>query len=150
MYCVSHLLVISSFYIAVFFFFKQKTAYEMRISDWSSDVCSSDLRTALDERSSRRAAVRSEPAVPAVLDRRAARAQNEGRRRRHPGQLAGRLRPHHPRQSLPQRPTPGPGGGPQRRVGEAGSTVRPRRGHPGHTVRSACEERGVTSASILV
>src|SRR3546814_14817151 len=29
--------------ISVFFFFKQKTAYEMRISDWSSDVCSSDL-----------------------------------------------------------------------------------------------------------
>src|SRR3546814_3014856 len=29
--------------VAVFFFFKQKTAYEMRISDWSSDVCSSDL-----------------------------------------------------------------------------------------------------------
>src|SRR3546814_5862094 len=28
---------------AVCFFFKQKTAYEMRISDWSSDVCSSDL-----------------------------------------------------------------------------------------------------------
>src|SRR3546814_16461546 len=31
----------------MFFFFKQKTAYEMRISDWSSDVCSSDL-AALD------------------------------------------------------------------------------------------------------
>src|SRR3546814_4366380 len=29
--------------IIMFFFFKQKTAYEMRISDWSSDVCSSDL-----------------------------------------------------------------------------------------------------------
>src|SRR3546814_14864078 len=29
----------------MFFFFKQKTAYEMRISDWSSDVCSSDLGT---------------------------------------------------------------------------------------------------------
>src|SRR3546814_2578704 len=29
--------------VFVFFFFKQKTAYEMRISDWSSDVCSSDL-----------------------------------------------------------------------------------------------------------
>src|SRR3546814_1986359 len=29
-----------------FFFFKQKTAYEMRISDWSSDVCSSDLEGA--------------------------------------------------------------------------------------------------------
>src|SRR3546814_1752726 len=34
------IVVISCF---VFFFFKQKTAYEMRISDWSSDVCSSDL-----------------------------------------------------------------------------------------------------------
>src|SRR3546814_3897500 len=30
-------------FIILFFFFKQKTAYEMRISDWSSDVCSSDL-----------------------------------------------------------------------------------------------------------
>src|SRR3546814_8854658 len=29
--------------LMTFFFFKQKTAYEMRISDWSSDVCSSDL-----------------------------------------------------------------------------------------------------------
>src|SRR3546814_3669072 len=32
------------YYVLLFFFFKQKTAYEMRISDWSSDVCSSDLR----------------------------------------------------------------------------------------------------------
>src|SRR3546814_2553831 len=32
----------------MFFFFKQKTAYEMRISDWSSDVCSSDLHFAED------------------------------------------------------------------------------------------------------
>src|SRR3546814_10672829 len=31
------------FVVVVIFFFKQKTAYEMRISDWSSDVCSSDL-----------------------------------------------------------------------------------------------------------
>src|SRR3546814_7945522 len=30
-------------FVFCFFFFKQKTAYEMRISDWSSDVCSSDL-----------------------------------------------------------------------------------------------------------
>src|SRR3546814_13607491 len=36
-----------------FFFFKQKTAYEMRISDWSSDVCSSDL----DDRRQRRGPV---------------------------------------------------------------------------------------------
>src|SRR3546814_3928219 len=35
--------------IELIFFFKQKTAYEMRISDWSSDVCSSDLPVALDE-----------------------------------------------------------------------------------------------------
>src|SRR3546814_2890138 len=33
----------------LFFFFKQKTAYEMRISDWSSDVCSSDLFVRLRE-----------------------------------------------------------------------------------------------------
>src|SRR3546814_7452634 len=32
-----------SYGVFLFFFFKQKTAYEMRISDWSSDVCSSDL-----------------------------------------------------------------------------------------------------------
>src|SRR3546814_4242907 len=36
----------------VIFFFKQKTAYEMRISDWSSDVCSSDLSTARANRGS--------------------------------------------------------------------------------------------------
>src|SRR3546814_15630960 len=35
--------VLNSFVSIFFFFFKQKTAYEMRISDWSSDVCSSDL-----------------------------------------------------------------------------------------------------------
>src|SRR3546814_1379890 len=43
-----------------FFFFKQKTAYEMRISDWSSDVCSSDLRNAgrkLNKTSSHRRAM---------------------------------------------------------------------------------------------
>src|SRR3546814_16772423 len=36
----------------MFFFFKQKTAYEMRISDWSSDVCSSDLRQFVRDRRS--------------------------------------------------------------------------------------------------
>src|SRR3546814_13490637 len=34
---------VDSCLVVCFFFFKQKTAYEMRISDWSSDVCSSDL-----------------------------------------------------------------------------------------------------------
>src|SRR3546814_4980267 len=38
----------------VFFFFKQKTAYDMRISDWSSDVCSSDLLALVHEDRARR------------------------------------------------------------------------------------------------
>src|SRR3546814_3794697 len=40
------------YFILVYFlfFFKQKTAYEMRISDWSSDVCSSDLRATAPRR----------------------------------------------------------------------------------------------------
>src|SRR3546814_3168359 len=43
--CVVVLIVLYRFVLfGGFFFFKQKTAYEMRISDWSSDVCSSDLR----------------------------------------------------------------------------------------------------------
>src|SRR3546814_3673671 len=41
MLCIFSYILFSFF----FFFFKQKTAYEMRISDWSSDVCSSDLIT---------------------------------------------------------------------------------------------------------
>src|SRR3546814_16750103 len=51
-----------------FFFFKQKTAYDMRISDWSSDVCSSDLsgrcRDAADGESRR---LRRDRAAPARL-----------------------------------------------------------------------------------
>src|SRR3546814_9832077 len=38
-----HCRAVAVYVMCVFFFFKQKTAYEMRISDWSSDVCSSDL-----------------------------------------------------------------------------------------------------------
>src|SRR3546814_12069198 len=45
----------------MFFFFKQKTAYEMRISDWSSDVCSSDLNAG--ERSSQK----SQPGVASLI-----------------------------------------------------------------------------------
>src|SRR3546814_9810171 len=36
-------ILLDCMFVLFFFFFKQKTAYEMRISDWSSDVCSSDL-----------------------------------------------------------------------------------------------------------
>src|SRR3546814_16320560 len=49
--CMCYLTMCVDFYFMsfVFFFFKQKTAYEMRISDWSSDVCSSDLLERGDE-----------------------------------------------------------------------------------------------------
>src|SRR3546814_7565210 len=40
-----------------FFFFKQKTAYEMRISDWSSDVCSSDLSSRAARRAGRQLSI---------------------------------------------------------------------------------------------
>src|SRR3546814_3981835 len=43
-----------------FFFFKQKTAYEMRISDWSSDVCSSDLLRRLERLLGQRAQARQQ------------------------------------------------------------------------------------------
>src|SRR3546814_1667611 len=43
---VDYCLFVIDDYLLYFFFFKQKTAYEMRISDWSSDVCSSDLGAA--------------------------------------------------------------------------------------------------------
>src|SRR3546814_2130292 len=49
--------------IVLIFFFKKKTAYEMRISDWSSDVCSSDLQVFL---------VDELPVQPAVVERRRA------------------------------------------------------------------------------
>src|SRR3546814_5259866 len=50
------------FCLLMFFFFKQKTAYEMRISDWSSDVCSSDL----DQRGSNPSELRERGACDAV------------------------------------------------------------------------------------
>src|SRR3546814_6907330 len=55
---------------AALFFFKQNTAYEMRISDWSSDVCSSDLSRRLRFRAGtfqvRVASVRASPAIRAA------------------------------------------------------------------------------------
>src|SRR3546814_9122602 len=58
-------------YILCVFFFKQKTAYEMRISDWSSDVCSSDLLDpAIDRRMvDRNAAFRQHFLKVAIADR---------------------------------------------------------------------------------
>src|SRR3546814_8774614 len=62
------------FVLCSFFFFKQKTAYEMRISDWSSDVCSSDLPQPYDnpvvlresQSAMTTAAKPSDPAAPAA------------------------------------------------------------------------------------
>src|SRR3546814_2656798 len=56
--------------VVFFFFFKQKTAYEMRISDWSSDVCSSDLAKAADLLN-RAAAATSNPSLKRFLTLRA-------------------------------------------------------------------------------
>src|SRR3546814_6645752 len=103
--------------LVVFFFFKQKTAYEMRISDWSSDVCSSDLRSALSRRAARAARqhragdgpglrpgtarARAAPgrAGDAVLRRRQRRRQDRARdrRRRAHGAGAGAVRGRRPR-----------------------------------------------------
>src|SRR3546814_4985124 len=54
-----------------FFFFKQKTAYEMRISDWSSDVCSSDLGEPEQRIRFRIAAPPENPASDIIADDRA-------------------------------------------------------------------------------
>src|SRR3546814_4475187 len=55
------------------FFYKQKTAYEMRISDWSSDVCSSDLEKAARSAGRRRPARPGAPPVARIDDQGAAR-----------------------------------------------------------------------------
>src|SRR3546814_20612469 len=68
--------------------FKQKTAYEMRISDWSSDVCSSDLGEPLAERRRQdgyrglrhRVVVRHHPGAAEIADRRFGRAAHRRRR----------------------------------------------------------------------
>src|SRR3546814_6279962 len=61
--------------VLFFFFFKQKTAYDMRISDWSSDVCSSDL---LAFEMTPAAVVGARPCGPGVgFDRVRRRAQGE-------------------------------------------------------------------------
>src|SRR3546814_13981779 len=60
----------------LFFFFKQKTAYEVRISDWSSDVCSSDLSSPTKNGSARKNSIasRRRPSAFAKLERDSASA----------------------------------------------------------------------------
>src|SRR3546814_2084586 len=50
-----------------FFFFKQKTAYEMRISDWSSDVCSSDLTKSPNVKMKQNSAAITSPTLAAGM-----------------------------------------------------------------------------------
>src|SRR3546814_7737065 len=74
------------FYVLVidFFFFKQKTAYEMRISDWSSDVCSSDLRRHHSKGQSLADRMRGRPdavKAAALAVREPARERDDARRR---------------------------------------------------------------------
>src|SRR3546814_10317948 len=60
--------MLSDLLCCVLFFFKQKTAYEMRISDWSSDVCSSDLPLDSSKQStSQRSTKQSRVQPPAAL-----------------------------------------------------------------------------------
>src|SRR3546814_9401475 len=75
-----------------FFFIKQKTAYEMRISDWSSDVCSSDLDRAYSARRGARAA-----------DERIDRRQGADRRARAAPRFRHRYAAHRARGAQPAR-----------------------------------------------
>src|SRR3546814_3942295 len=61
--CLRSIVLLFVVCILFFFFFKQKTAYEMRISDWSSDVCSSDLKVVDLAEAERRSSGRSTPAL---------------------------------------------------------------------------------------
>src|SRR3546814_3058419 len=89
--------------IAICFFFKQKTAYDMRISDWSSDVCSSDLPDHAHAAAPRRR--------PRLRSRRAARKLHRRRRRTRDdagcGQLSGQVVGRTARRTaVPSRETP--------------------------------------------
>src|SRR3546814_19765308 len=127
----------------VFCFFKQKTAYDMRISDWSSDVCSADLlalcgdatvlaqradgdqpRLRLCDRGGRR---RVEPAELARIDNAPARAvEHDGHQvifvnfGRIEGRHTGRRRRLPQTISNPRTPPPPPASSAERRVGKEG------------------------------
>src|SRR3546814_7474485 len=75
--------------VLYFFFFKQKTAYEMRISDWSSDVCSSDLRRTAGGRPRDDACRRPAPRAT-LAGRWDARDPSLSRRKPAPGRVSGR------------------------------------------------------------
>src|SRR3546814_1060646 len=89
--------------ISSLFFFKQKTAYEMRISEWSSDVCSSDLERILDATTPRvvvhqAVALVFETDAGTIRDRRDCAAPGRARHRFH-RQMVDRHRPRAPSQT---------------------------------------------------
>src|SRR3546814_7533986 len=87
-----------------FFFFKQKTAYEMRISDWSSDVCSSDLPVCAHRRSRFRPDRRHPHARGREALRRYPRAPGHGARGRQRAKPEARAPGHgHGRRKSPRR-----------------------------------------------
>src|SRR3546814_2656385 len=92
MWCYLDQILLSLSYL-FFFFFKQKTAYEMRISDWSSDVCSSDLEGAHHHRGGQRQGWGRQIDPRRQSCRRAASPRGEGRtrRRRHLRPLAAEI-----------------------------------------------------------
>src|SRR3546814_4369161 len=71
----------NSEYIVGVYFFKQKTAYEMRISDWSSDVCSSDLGNRVIAPSSLGGDSCGVPGLSAIVTRAALSRATSSRRR---------------------------------------------------------------------
>src|SRR3546814_15850201 len=102
----------------LFFFFKQKTAYEVRISDWSSDVCSSDL--VLPRAAALRG--RGEGADPPQLGLGGAPGQP------FPGPACDRAGPAGALAAVARRPPPGAAGGRDRKCVVKGQSVSRRGG----------------------
>src|SRR3546814_5146945 len=105
------------------FFFKQKTAYEMRISDWSSDVCSSDLLPETDLPIIERAYGERQPLAHAVAFARRLEVQCRGL-------LADAQRPRDLGIGLPARRQDQAFRSEERRVGNAGVSTCRSRGSP--------------------
>src|SRR3546814_10417343 len=107
-----------------FFFFKQKTAYEMRISDWSSDVCSSDLcRLGRQAPAEERAKAGEEGGRAPAAEKRRDQAQLQGPARFRPDP------PAHRGDGGRHRPRRGSSGRPQSLQPRSGEVRRPHHGH---------------------
>src|SRR3546814_20204310 len=122
--CVFQILLVFFFV----FFFKQKTAYEMRISDWSSDVCSSDLCSTPSAPRSRSGRTRSRPT---------SRTRASSARCWLPSANCGRSRPH----PAPTTPNEWPSSTPKSPPWPPSPPKEPRRG----TREKHCRPRGANT-----